>query len=127
MATKKTAKKSTKAKIAKKSAKGKAAKSVKAAPAKIPFFAKPGRLFGAATKGLLPKGSYANVVGPVPDLMTSTLIRVGTTKGCSFEGTLADLLTSALGTNKIKLKLSGAPIPSPAEPKVKAPAASPSL
>ena len=112
MAAKKTASKKT--------------KTAKKAPAKKGgkprFYATPNRLFTAALDGGLPKGSYVNIDSTLPNGLDST-VRIGTKSACVFEGPLRDLVTAALGKQKLKVKVDGEAIPSPATP----PAAAPSL
>lgn len=118
MAAKKIASKAKKTKTPKKNVRGAAKK-----PAKPRFYATPNRLFAAAaTSGGLPKGSYALIDSNTPGGI-DTQVRIGTKGVCVFEGTLRDLVTAALGKQRIKVRVDGELIPSPAGA---APAATPS-
>ena len=114
MAAKKTASKKTKT-----SKKPAAAKKT----AKPRFYATPNRLFTAALDGGLPKGSYVNIDSSTPGGIDTT-VRIGTKSVCVYEGPLRDLVTAALGKQKLKVRVDGEAIPSPATPP---PAAAPSL
>lgn len=98
----------------------KAAKVQKAKAPKIPFYAKVGRLFAASSSHELPRGSYARPVNSFAGDVLDQKVRVGTEKVCVFEGSLRDLLETALLRSGIKLKLDGAAIAMPAAPVVKA-------
>ena len=110
MAAKKTASKNT----PKKNARGRGGDTAKKSP-KTRFYATPNRVFTAAGLGELPKGTFVRLDSAAPGGLDTT-VRIGTKRACVYEGSLRDLLTAALGKQRLKVKVDGELIPSPATP-----------